>query len=176
LDYIIQNKIDQPFGLRYQNDDRPEKTYPLVQVTNHEYAGSGIWSYWGMEYIKALKITANGMQDGGLKANISDSTVQNSKLKIQNSDSQSKISQNTTPQNSATTNVEGENEQKIIEKAQKYNQTAEYQIQKYNQNIQKYKAFPEVYNSRGELMSEWMYRSVVKTGWIVGFRQSLEVK
>ncbi len=54
VSYIRQNKIDQPFGLKYQTEDRPEREYSLVRFFVPEYGGTAIWSHWGMEYIKLL--------------------------------------------------------------------------------------------------------------------------
>ncbi len=123
VDFIIKNKIDQPFPLRYHNDDRPDKTYPLVRLTNHEYAGTAIWSYWGLEYIKTLYLLS-----------------QNNSL-----------SQNPNPN---------------------YTQIADQFLAKYQENILKYGGFPEVYDSQGKMMEANLYRSVVKTGWIINWEQA----
>ncbi len=56
VSYIQNNKIDQPFGLKYQTNDRREREYPLVRFFVPEYGGTAIWSHWGMEYIKLLVI------------------------------------------------------------------------------------------------------------------------
>jgi len=56
VSYIQQNKLDQPFGLRYQLTNRAERVYPLVQLFLPEYGGTTIWSNWGMEYIKLLML------------------------------------------------------------------------------------------------------------------------
>ncbi len=52
--YIIKNKIDEPFGIRYQNDVRPQQLHRTVRMFAREYGSTAIWSHWGMEYTKLL--------------------------------------------------------------------------------------------------------------------------
>jgi len=52
--YIQDAKLDEPFGLKYQQQKRPERLYPLVRLTAPEYGSTNIWSNWGMEYAKLL--------------------------------------------------------------------------------------------------------------------------
>lgn len=52
--YIQANGIDQPFGLKYQQNLRKHRLYPIVRFMAPEYGGTTIWSNWGMEYIKLL--------------------------------------------------------------------------------------------------------------------------
>lgn len=64
IDYIQQNKIDQPFALKYQADTRAHRQFFVVRMAVASYGGDAIWSFWGMEYIKALTLlgyhTGNG--------------------------------------------------------------------------------------------------------------------
>lgn len=55
----------------------------------------------------------------------------------------------------------------------KYSNEAEYHISRYQENIQKYKGFPEVYDSSGTLLKTPLYKSILMTGWVVGFEQVL---
>lgn len=156
VDFIIKNKIDQPFPLRYHNDDRPDKTYPLVRLTNHEYAGTAIWSYWGLEYIKTLYLLGQN-----------NSLSQNSN---QNSNSTSN-SQNT-PDVSLSQNSPLEGWTQSGRGVFSYTQIADEFLAKYQENILKYGGFPEVYDSQGKMMEANLYRSVVKTGWIINWEQA----
>lgn len=54
LDYMRQTKVDKPFGVKYQNETRAERQFPVVRLVASSYGGDTIWSYWGMEYVKAL--------------------------------------------------------------------------------------------------------------------------
>lgn len=54
VDYIIREKIDLPFGLRYQQENRSERAYLGVRIFAPSYGGTAIWSHWGMEYCKLL--------------------------------------------------------------------------------------------------------------------------
>jgi hypothetical protein len=54
VEYIQRNAIDQPFGLQYHPDPRPEQLYGLVKLMAPDYGSTAIWSNWGMEYIKLL--------------------------------------------------------------------------------------------------------------------------
>jgi len=54
IDYIQQQKIDQPFAIKYQQDTRAHRQFLAVRLAVASYGGDAIWSFWGMEYIKAL--------------------------------------------------------------------------------------------------------------------------
>jgi hypothetical protein len=49
---------------------------------------------------------------------------------------------------------------------------AQRHLRTYTKNIEKYKGFPEVYDSSGELMDGFFYRSVVKTGWVINYEEA----
>lgn len=44
-------------------------------------------------------------------------------------------------------------------------------IAQYDENIVKYKGFPEVYNDKGEFLQNVFYKSIRQTGWVVGFEE-----
>lgn len=54
VDHIMRDRIDKPFGLRYQNNFAPERLYTPVRIGARTYGSTAIWSHWGMEYIKLL--------------------------------------------------------------------------------------------------------------------------
>ncbi len=54
VQYIMAHDIDQPFGMRYQTDIRPQQLHRTVRTFAREYGSTAIWSHWGMEYIKLL--------------------------------------------------------------------------------------------------------------------------
>lgn len=54
MDYIASTGIAQPFGLKYQDDTRAHRQFLPVRVAVASYGGDTIWSFWGLEYIKAL--------------------------------------------------------------------------------------------------------------------------
>lgn len=58
IDYIIKQKIDQPFAIKYQNQTRANRQFLFVRLAVASYGGNSIWSFWGMEYIKTLMILA----------------------------------------------------------------------------------------------------------------------
>ncbi|NTU47236.1 hypothetical protein HGA88_06425 [Candidatus Roizmanbacteria bacterium] len=58
--YLHQQQIDRPFGLKYQQQDRATRQFPLVRIFVPSYGGSSIWSFWGAEYIKLLHILSQG--------------------------------------------------------------------------------------------------------------------
>jgi len=55
---------------------------------------------------------------------------------------------------------------------QEYIQIAAKQLQKYTENIEKYRGYPEVYATNGDLYTPFVYKSVVRTGWVVSFEQA----
>ncbi|MBW7944437.1 hypothetical protein H3C70_03495 [Patescibacteria group bacterium] len=62
--YIQDHKLDRPFGIKYQQQLRPWRLYPLVRIGAPQYGSTAIWSNWGMEYAKllALLFQASGNQ------------------------------------------------------------------------------------------------------------------
>jgi len=54
INYIQQEKIDQPFAIKYQQDTRAHRQFLAVRLAVASYGGDAIWSFWGMEYIKTL--------------------------------------------------------------------------------------------------------------------------
>lgn len=121
VSYIQAQKLDQPFGLKYQEDNRVFRQYVLPRLFAPNYGGTAIWSNWGMEYIKLLAILYK-----------------------------------------ETGNRE-------------YLNRAEQQLNSYAENIIKYRGYPEVYTPDGEMFSEFFYKSVRQTGWVVSFEQAREL-
>ncbi len=118
IGYIINHKIDQPFGLKYHNDFRGNQLYWPVRIFAQDYGSRVIWSHWGMEYIKLL-----------------------AQLGYINKD------------------------KSLIIRAQK-------QIESYKNIIIQSKSYPEVYSPDGKPYRQGMYRSVMRTGWVVNFEQA----
>lgn len=56
VDYINKEEIDEPFPIKYQQDNRDHRNVLVVQMFAPEYGGSAIWSLWGNEYIKLLAL------------------------------------------------------------------------------------------------------------------------
>lgn len=54
IDYIRRTKLAEPFPLRYHEENRRSRLFPLVRIFLPSYGGSAIWSLWGWEYIKLL--------------------------------------------------------------------------------------------------------------------------
>lgn len=52
-----------------------------------------------------------------------------------------------------------------------YISAAERQLEAYTFNIRRYRGYPEVYNYQGEVYSTPLYRSVLRTGWVVTYEQ-----
>jgi hypothetical protein len=63
VDYIQKEKLDEPFGLKYQQTNRSEREYPAVRFFAPDYGGTAIWSNWGMEYIKLLTLLTQSTGD-----------------------------------------------------------------------------------------------------------------
>ncbi len=63
IEYIQKQKIDKPFPLRYQQDNRSQRQYPLVKMIIPAYGGTIIWSHWGIEYIKLLLMLGKQMKN-----------------------------------------------------------------------------------------------------------------
>lgn len=56
VDYINQEQIDEPFPIKYQQNNRNHRDVWLIRIFAPAYGGSSIWSLWGMEYIKLLAL------------------------------------------------------------------------------------------------------------------------
>lgn len=52
--YTHNNKLDEPFPLRYALKDQADMLYFPVKFFDPHYMGESIWSHWGVEYIKLL--------------------------------------------------------------------------------------------------------------------------
>lgn len=52
--YIQAQSLDQPFPLRYSRSNTSNNMHFTVKYFAPSYMGDGIWSHWGMEYLKAL--------------------------------------------------------------------------------------------------------------------------
>ena len=63
IEYIQKHKIDQPFALKYQPDTRANRQFFVVRMAAKTYGGDAIWSFWGMEYIKALTLLGHFTKD-----------------------------------------------------------------------------------------------------------------
>ncbi len=57
-----------------------------------------------------------------------------------------------------------------------YLKTADKHIASYKHAMLRDSGFPEVYDTKGQLYQTWMYRSVRKTGWVIGFEQALAMR
>jgi hypothetical protein len=62
VSYIQKERIDQPFGLKYQQEIRKHRLHNIVRMTAPEYGSTTIWSNWGMEYIKLLVLLSETTQ------------------------------------------------------------------------------------------------------------------
>lgn len=54
FNYINKQRLNRPFGLPYHKNDRSYRQYLIVRLLLPQYGGSGIWSFWGIEYSRAL--------------------------------------------------------------------------------------------------------------------------
>jgi len=54
VQYIQEQRLDYPFGLKYQPDDQKSKPHLTVKLFAPTYATTSIWSNWGIEYNKIL--------------------------------------------------------------------------------------------------------------------------
>lgn len=57
--HIQDHNIDRPFALKYHSDTRAHRQFFVVRMAVASYGGDAIWSFWGMEYIKALTLLGN---------------------------------------------------------------------------------------------------------------------
>jgi len=61
--YIQKNQIDIPLPLQYQHETRAHRQFFIVRLVAASYGGDAIWSFWGLEYIKALLLLYQYTQD-----------------------------------------------------------------------------------------------------------------
>lgn len=54
IKYVQAHQLDQPFPLSYAKSNNRKQMHGPVKYFAPSYMGEGIWSHWGMEYIKAL--------------------------------------------------------------------------------------------------------------------------
>lgn len=54
IEHIRAHGIADPLPLKYHTDTRAHRQYPVVRMAVPSYGGDAIWSFWGMEYVKAL--------------------------------------------------------------------------------------------------------------------------
>lgn len=52
--YIHDHQADQPFPLQYSATNSQNQLQPAVKLFAPGYMGEGIWSHWGIEYLKLL--------------------------------------------------------------------------------------------------------------------------
>lgn len=121
FEYIEKHGINQPFGLKYQQSTRAERQFFAVRLAVASYGGDAIWSFWGMEYIKALTL--------------------------------------------------------IYKKTgnKHYQTEAKRNLDAYEQSMLRYGGFPEVYDPNGDLLQTPMYKSILMTGWVIGFEQARSI-
>ncbi len=63
ISYIRAHSLDQPFPLKYSRSNTTNNMHWAVKYFAPSYMGEGIWSHWGMEYIKALVMLAKPEND-----------------------------------------------------------------------------------------------------------------
>lgn len=59
LAYVVKHDIARPFAIKYQNETRAHRQFLAVRLAVASYGGDSIWSFWGMEYIKANLLMAH---------------------------------------------------------------------------------------------------------------------
>lgn len=64
IEYIRTKGLDQPFPLRYTESNKVTPKHLTVRLFAASYMGDGIWSHWGMEYIKALVMLESTYPEG----------------------------------------------------------------------------------------------------------------
>ena len=120
--YIKSTNIARPFAIKYQQDTRAHRQFPIVRLAVASYSGDSIWSFWGMEYIKT---------------------------------------------NLALYRETGENS---------YLVEADYHIDAYKEKMLQYGGYPETYDAKGNLLETPFYRSIIQTGWVIGFEQVMAIR
>ncbi len=113
--YIRKEKLDAPFGLKYQSAAQKSILHLPLRLFAPTYGTQAIWSHWGMEFIKLLTSLYQQTCDEG------------------------------------------------------YLDEAVSQVQSYTDRILKYRGYPELYDSNGNVFSNKFYKSVFQTGWVVNF-------
>lgn len=53
-----------------------------------------------------------------------------------------------------------------------YRTLAGKHLKSYERNMLLHGGFPEVYDSKGDFLQTWLYRSIRQTGWVIGFEQA----
>jgi|SRR5579859_172739 len=61
--YVQQQKLDQPFGLRYQPTAQKNQEYWIVKLFASGYGATNIWSHLGAEYMKSLVLLYDETHD-----------------------------------------------------------------------------------------------------------------
>ncbi len=57
-----------------------------------------------------------------------------------------------------------------------YLKSADYHIAQYKEKMIQYGGYPETYDSEGNLLETPLYRSIIQTGWVIGFEQVLALR
>lgn len=57
-----------------------------------------------------------------------------------------------------------------------YLTTADYHIEMYKAKMLQYGGYPETYDAEGNLLETPLYRSIIQTGWVIGFEQVLALR
>ncbi len=57
-----------------------------------------------------------------------------------------------------------------------YLKAADYHINKYKEKMLEYGGYPETYDAHGDLLETPLYRSIIQTGWVIGFEQVLAMR
>lgn len=65
VSYIRAEGIARPFAIKYQQESRSHRQFPVVRLSVPSYGGDAIWSFWGMEYIKCLLLLHRADQRSG---------------------------------------------------------------------------------------------------------------
>lgn len=65
VEHVRAAGIARPFAIKYQNETRAHRQFPVVRIAVPSYGGDAIWSFWGMEYVKTLLLLhrATGRDD-----------------------------------------------------------------------------------------------------------------
>lgn len=116
LSYIENHQLDQPFPLKYTAQNNKDQMHWAVKYFAPSYMGDGIWSHWGMEYIKAQLVLA--------------------------------------PEDCLLAT------------------SAQAHLNKYQENIEKFGGYPELYKANGDFFTSPLMKSVLHTGWVVNYEQA----
>lgn len=57
-----------------------------------------------------------------------------------------------------------------------YKRSADYHVETYKSKMLQYGGYPEVYDATGDLLETPFYRSIIQTGWVIGFEQVLAIR